>query len=359
MDTKYEMKKKFIVNTIYIVIVTLLGYLLFKYVVGFISPFIFAFLIARILQKPAKYISQKIKIKTSIIALLLAFIFYAIIIVLFSLLGAKIFSVITSVVSDIPNIYKTYITPIFNSIFDFLERTVYGLDPTVVDILNSGFEQLIGSLQDNITNFSITIVSSLSNIATSLPSFIIKILLMIISTFFIASDYDRIIKFINKQLSPKAYEAVNMIKDYVFNTLFEVIKSYVTIMTITFIELSIGLTILRVSNSISIAILISIFDILPVLGTGGIMIPWLIISFIQGNVKLGFGLLIVYVIVTLIRNIIEPKIVGSQLGLHPIVTLLSMFIGTSLFGGIGLFGFPIFLSLLKYLNDKGTISILK
>ena len=80
MDTKYEMKKKFIVNTIYIVIVTLLGYLLFKYVVGFISPFIFAFLIARILQKPAKYISQKIKIKTSIIALLLAFIFYAIII---------------------------------------------------------------------------------------------------------------------------------------------------------------------------------------------------------------------------------------------------------------------------------------
>ncbi len=130
-------------------------------------------------------------------------------------------------------------------------------------------------------------------------------------------------------------------------------------MSITFIELSIGLSILRIENSIIIAFLISIFDILPVLGTGGIMIPWTIITALQGNIPMAFALLVVYLVVTIIRNIIEPKIVGSQIGLHPVVTLISMFVGAQLFGVIGLFGFPITLSLLRHLNDTGAIKLFK
>lgn len=95
------------------------------------------------------------------------------------------------------------------------------------------------------------------------------------------------------------------------------------------------------------------------LGTGGIIIPWAVISLIQGNIFLGCGLLILYIAITIIRNIVEPKIVGSQLGLHPVVTLASMFVGLQVFGGLGLFGMPITLSLLKHLNDNGTIHILR
>ena len=130
-------------------------------------------------------------------------------------------------------------------------------------------------------------------------------------------------------------------------------------MCITFIELSIGLTILRIDNAILIAFLISIFDILPVLGTGGIMIPWTVLTAIQGDYTMAIGLLCVYLVVTVIRNILEPKIVGSQVGLHPLVTLMSMFVGAQILGVFGLFGLPITLSLLKNLNDKGTIHIFK
>ena len=104
---------------------------------------------------------------------------------------------------------------------------------------------------------------------------------------------------------------------------------------------------------------ISIFDILPVLGTGGIMIPWSIISLITGDIKMGILLAIVYIVVTVIRNIIEPKIVGKQLGLHPLVTLVSMFIGVNIAGIVGLFGAPILLSLLVHLNKKGVVSLFK
>ncbi|MDD3169520.1 MAG: AI-2E family transporter, partial [Eubacteriales bacterium] len=149
------------------------------------------------------------------------------------------------------------------------------------------------------------------------------------------------------------------IKQYLVETLFVVIRSYGLIMSITFVEMSIGLSVIGIPNAVLVALLISVFDILPVLGTGGIMIPWTIITLFQGNYQTGLSLLFVYLVITVVRNILEPKIVGKQLGLHPVVTLMCIFVGANLFGVIGLFGFPITLSLLRHLNDTGTIQLFK
>ena len=92
--------------------------------------------------------------------------------------------------------------------------------------------------------------------------------------------------------------------------------------------------------------MIAVFDILPILGTGGIVIPWAIVSVVLGYTELGVQLLIIYVIVTVVRNYVEPKIVGTQLGLHPIISLVSMFIGLRLFGFWGMFGLPVGISFL-------------
>lgn len=172
-------------------------------------------------------------------------------------------------------------------------------------------------------------------------------------------DYKKIITFLLHQLKDKHQKLMIEIKNYVVNTLFKCILSYALIMGITFLELSIGLSIIGIEKAILTAFIISIFDILPVLGTGGIMIPWTIIAAFQRNYLLALGLLIMYIVITVVRNILEPKIVGSQVGLHPLVTLISLFVGVQLFGVLGLFGLPITLSLLKNLNDKGTIHILK
>ena len=101
----------------------------------------------------------------------------------------------------------------------------------------------------------------------------------------------------------------------------------------------------------------AIFDILPILGTGGSLIPWAIIVAILGNPALAFGLLFLYVFILVVRNIIEPRIVGKQIGLHPLVTLVGMFIGLRLFGVIGLFGIPIALSILVNLDRNDVIHI--
>ena len=117
-------------------------------------------------------------------------------------------------------------------------------------------------------------------------------------------------------------------------------------MLLTFTELSILFTVFGIEHAVLKASVIALLDILPILGTGGIMIPWGIISLVLGYTKLGIQLLIIYIIVTVVRNYMEPKIVGTQLGLHPIITLVSMFIGLRLFGFLGRFGLPVGISFL-------------
>lgn len=359
MQPQYSKKINFIVNVIYGLIIILIVYIALKYALRLISPFLFAFVIAYVLKKPAKFLSYKLKLPYNPVAIVIVLIFYSTIGLIIALLGVKLISTVASNISQISLVFDQQIKPYFTSAFDIIERAVYRIDPAIVDALNSWFNQFVKSLGDNLTNISITIVTAISNFASSLPGFLIRVLLMIISTFFIACDYDKLSRFVLRQFSDKGSVIILSTKQYVIETLFVCIRSYAIIMTITFLELSLGLSVIGFSNSILLALVIALFDILPVLGTGGVMIPWTIFTFFNGDYKTALGLLIVYIVITVVRNIIEPKIVGSQLGLHPVVTLMSMFVGVNLFGVVGMFGFPIILSLLRHLNDTGTIKIFK
>lgn len=359
MEERYIKKKQFIVNIIYFFMIASIVYILLKYGTSILSPFIFAFFIAYILKKPARKISQHTKLPHKIVAFLLVLIFYSTVGILVSLAGIKLISTLSRLVLLIPAFYENRLGPFFISTFEAVENAIYSIDPAIVEVLSEGFSQFVRSLGEHITNFSLSLVGSLSDLASSLPALFIKIVLMIISTFFIAIDFDLLSSFIRRQFSNKANNIIVNIKQYMVNTVFVVIRSYALIMFITFIELSIGLSIIKIPNPILIAFVIALFDILPVLGTGGIMIPWALMTLLQGNFKTGIALLIIYLFVTVVRNIIEPKIVGKQLGLHPVITLMSMFVGANLLGVIGLFGFPIALSLLMHLNDTGTIKVFK
>lgn len=352
-------RRAFLINFFYFAVLLIVGYLLLKYGLPMLAPFLIGFILAALLQKPIAFLARKLHIPKKIVAILLVLIFYCTIGVLLALLAIRALAACESLFGSLPSLYASHVEPLLASLFSSLESLVQRMDPELVSVLEDMTAQFTKSLGQMVSSLSMGAVGLISNWASSLPGLFIKLLLMIISTFFIAADYEQLTGFCMRQFSEKALTVVLQIKNYVVGTLLVCIRSYLLIMSITFVELSIGLTIIRVDHSILIALCIAIFDILPVLGTGGIMIPWTILSAIQGDYTLAIGLLAVYLVVTVIRNILEPKIVGSQIGLHPVVTLASMFVGTQLFGIVGLFGFPIGLSLLRYLNDNGTIHLFK
>lgn len=162
-----------------------------------------------------------------------------------------------------------------------------------------------------------------------------------------------------RQLSDKSKHLLLSIKSYITGSASSMLIAYMKLMLLTFIELTIGLSLLKIDNAIIIAFLIALFDLLPVFGTGGIMIPWIIYVFFVKQTKLAVGLLIVYLIITLIRNVVEPKIVGKQLGMHPLLMLLCMYLGARLFGFLGIFLMPMLLIIVINLNDNGLIHLYK
>ena len=354
-----ETQKRFLIRIGFWAVVILLVILCLKYVLPFLLPFVVAFLIAALLNRPIMFLAEKMNGKRVVPAILMTLLFYVAAAALFSLLGLRVFMFVWETVRALPQLYRNTLEPALETMFSSFEVYLDELDPAVVTALTDNMNSALGSLGSFVTNASVRIISYISGIAAAVPGSFLNVIITIIVTFFLAIDYPKVTGFILRQLPEKADFYIGEVRDYVGGTLLKCLASYALILCITFLEISVGLTVLRVPNAILIALCIAVFDILPVLGTGGIMIPWGIISLIMGKWVLGLGLLALYLIITVIRNIIEPKIVGHQVGLHPVVTLFSMLAGLQLFGIIGLFGFPITLSLLKNLNDRGVIHILK
>ena len=359
MRISIHKKQLFITNFIYFLIIAAIIVILCKYLIPLLLPFVLALVVAGLLQKPIRFMERKLPIKKRLCGLICAVLFFAVLATALYLGGGGIISGIESVLVNLPEFYLKTVGPMVIDIFNNLESLEVWGNMNMTDVLADMETQIMDALAGLATSVSGKAVAIVSGVAVSLPGLFIKLVLFIIGTVFISMDYDVLLGWCLDQMNDKARNLFFEVKAYIVGTLFVVIRSYLLIMSITFIELSIALSIIGIDNSILIALCIAIFDILPVLGTGGVMIPWTVINLVLGNFKLAAGLAITYVIVTIIRNIIEPKIVGGQLGLHPIVTLSSMFAGVQMLGALGLFGFPIGLSLLCHLNKKGVISIFK
>jgi sporulation integral membrane protein YtvI len=210
-----------------------------------------------------------------------------------------------------------------------------------------------------------TPITGVISTASRIPSIIISIVVTIVLACFMTADYDLITRFVYCQFPKEKRKDLTRAKQLLKMNLGKMAKAYALIMLVTFTEVFIGLTILRMiglfsSNYIAvIAVVTAIVDVIPVLGTGTIVLPWAAYSFITGNIGMGVGLLVLYGVVTVIRQIVEPKLVAGQLGLPPFVTLIAMYLGLKIFGVLGVFALPIIAIMLKLLNDEGIIDLWK
>ena len=177
--------------------------------------------------------------------------------------------------------------------------------------------------------------------AKQIPMIAVGVLVCVVSCCFMTTDYRTLRDMILSQLSQKRQSAVIRTKQVTFSTLGKMGKAYSIILFVTFMEMLLGLSFLKLIHVydsgyiFAIAFITAIVDIIPVLGTGTILIPWALWSLFTGDVGLGIGLLVVYAIISVIRQVIEPKLVASQFGLPAFLTIMAMYVGTQLFGFIG------------------------
>ena len=337
-----QKKKDFLINCAYWGLVALAVWCGFEYLLPISVPFIFGIGIAFLVLK----LSKLFRCSHRIFRICLTVVIYGIMGLILTLMCIKGVDTVTGIVRWLPEVYEYKLLPLVLLIREWFVKQVTDLDPTLLRTLEMVAQSLISSLKSLITFLSTAAVDLISGLATGIPNLILSLLAMIFSTIFVVADYERIASFASTHVPISAKKVLSKIRLYLTDTLFVVIRSYIIIMTLTFTELSLMFTLFGIENAVLKAAVIAILDIMPILGTGGIMIPWAIISLVLGYTKLGLELLLIYAIVTVVRNYVEPKIVGTQLGLHPIITLIAMFIGLRLFGFWGLFGLPVGISFL-------------
>ncbi len=350
-----EKKKNFIINVIFYAMIGTAAFGVCKFVLPALVPFLIAFLLAALLQMPAKKLGKESEQRRRIAAILLCGAFYAVLFFIVIILGTKAVKGIGGMVVAAPSVYNEKIVPLIGELAASLEEAVSSVDAAASQQIEGVFTEISQNMGQYISDFSVNAVKWLSGGVTGIPGFVVKLVVTVVATFFMAADFPKITAFFQRRIPAGKEAAVKKGVDYMKNVIFIYIKSYSLLFSLTFVELSIGLLMLRIPYAILLALGIAVFDILPVLGTGGILLPWAVILLVMGNVPLAIGIVVLYIIITAIRNTIEPKIVGKQIGLHPLATLIAMFIGLKLFGIAGMIVFPVALAVLVNMENNGIL----
>lgn len=375
MNPKVAKRRDFLIDLVYVMAIIGLAYVFFKYCFSIAAPFLLSFFFAVILQRPLGWLDKKTKNKMhsfwSIVLVLLCVAIIlgpviSIIAALFREIGNFI-SFLGEQLNDLPTFLVTLQNEILKAI-KFLPDSIYtsvseNITQFFGNLINDFDVSKLGINMSSITSGLSNGISGVYSVVKNIPSILISVVIGIIAWILFTKDYKKVVKFIKLQLPDKHKNLLSETKKIFSSTILKMCRAYGLIMFITFCENFLGLTILNLigvmknSYVFVIAICIAVFDILPVAGSGGILIPWALIALVSGNVGQCVGLLILYAVITVIRQYIEPKIVGDSLGVNPLVTLAGLYFGLKLFGFMGMFIVPICVMTLKAFNDAGRIHL--
>lgn len=379
--TVIEKRRSTLINVAYFTVLAVAYYLFMKYALDLVAPFVFAFLLALMLQAPIRKISQKTKIPQKAVAIGVATALFAAFAGIIAFVGYKLFAEFKDFIDflgyKISNMPQT-VESVRIWLLDVIEFLPAKAEASLAESINGFCSDLVKrTAEEGITGavdfggiagkIDLSMlegpIGGVVEVAKRIPWVLTAMLIGTIAFFFITTDYDNIVAMIKRNVSKNNEYALVKAKNLFNNVIGKMVKSYATIIFITFSEVAIGLNLMQLfgiykgSHIIVISVITALVDIVPVLGTGTVVIPWAIYSFIMGDVPFAVGLVILYVVITVIRQIIEPKLVAMNVGVHPILTLSGMYLGAQLFGVIGLFAVPITLVLLKALNQEGIIHL--
>lgn len=186
-------------------------------------------------------------------------------------------------------------------------------------------------------------------LASALPNGIIFLLVTLAAAFYLALDLGGIHRALTRLMPEKLRGASLRLKDGAWQTAMGYLRAYLLLLLVTFALLLLGFLFLRVPYAILLAALFSLLDLLPIIGVGTLLIPWGAFAWLTGNPALGIGLLALYAVIELVRQFLEPKLIGRHLGLHPLLALLASYAGLQLFGFLGLMLLPGACMILRHL----------
>lgn len=327
----------------------------FYYIIPLIYPFIFGWILALMLNPLVNFFQFKLKLPRWLSVTLSMLLFVGTMAAAVTLLVANIIVELGSLADNLQlkiNQWAEQFNVFINStafqawiekINEFFEN-----NPKYQETVNNNLSSTAGSIAD-VSKFIISYVfDALRRFLTSLPNIATITIIVMLATFFISKDWYQLIKRYKGIFSDIIVKTTQLIRTDLQKALFGYMRAQLILVSLTALVVIIGLLVLRVDYAITIGLLTGLADLMPYLGTGAVMVPWILyVFFAQGDIFLGIGLSVLYGVIVIARQIMEPKVLASSVGLDPLATLIAMFVGLKLFGLLGLIIGPVSLILIS------------
>lgn len=327
----------------------------FYYVIPLIYPFIFGWILALMLNPIVNFFQFKLKFPRWLAVSFSMLLFLAAMVTAITLLVANIIVELGSLADTLQlqiNRWVEQFNVFINSTAfqDWIEKIneFFENNPKYQETVNSNLSSTAGSIAD-VSKFIINYVfNTLKSLLTSLPNIATITIIIMLATFFISKDWYQLIQRYKGIFSDLIVKTTQLIRNDLQKALFGYMRAQLILVSLTALVVIIGLLVLRVDYAITIGLLTGLADLMPYLGTGAVMVPWILyVFFAQGNLFLGIGLSVLYGVIVIARQIMEPKVLASSVGLDPLATLIAMFVGLKLFGLLGLIIGPVSLILIS------------
>lgn len=343
-----QSKINFLINLAFTVIVGTIIYICGRFLIGYLLPFVIATVIAWIVQKPARKLAVKLKAKTGVCAAILSAVIFFVAVVLIFFIAYRLWLGSKEFFRDMPKIVSL-VSALATDLRTKINTFFYQLSPEMSGALSGIGKNMFENLGEALTNtFSLLATS----IAKRTPTFLFSCVVALVASCYIAKDYEMLVRFLKELCGEKRFSKILEVKEIFTLSIWKIIKGYIILMLITFMELLAGFFILKIKHAFLLAFLVSFVDLLPVFGTGTVLVPWGLAELFFDNPR-GFGIIVLYLVITLVRNFLEPKIIGGQIGINPLFTLLVMFAGLRIMGFWGLIIFPlVFIVVIKYYKHQ-------
>lgn len=351
-----------LLNFIYVLAILVITSILLLYIARIAYPFVIAFIIAFLINPFVNFFVRNLGLPRGLAVFTTLILFIGGIITLFVLFVVEIIAGANYLSQVLPEylltlfnylelFFNTKIIPIYQ---DFLS-IFKSLDKEQQQSLSLNIGNLLKELTTNLGVFLSTFFSKIPLLFTWIPTAATGIIVSLLGTFFISKDWYEIQKMMRKISPPRIFQGIILVINGLKSALFGFVKAQMMLITLTIITIFIGLIILDIEYAITIALIIGLVDIIPYLGTGLVFVPWILFEMFTTNYPAAIGLGVLYLVIIVQRQVLEPKILSSSIGLHPLATLMAVFIGYNILGILGLILGPILLIILTTLHETNIL----
>ncbi len=318
--------------------------LLLKYLLPLVFPVLLGLGIAAALTPLIHRVQKGMEVRYNTAAVLCVSGVLSVVILAIFLLGRFLVSELTELYQNLPGLLSS-LSEYAQGFERWADRLAEDLPVGAGDALRDWTDSILSSGGTLASSLYEGLFSLVSGFLSRLPDNLLFILTLILSSFFGAAELPRLRSLLREHLPKNRWQQMTSLGESIKHVLGNWFRAQIKLMGVTFLILFTGLMVLRVRFPLFFALGIALLDALPLFGTGTILLPWGLLSMISGDFHLGIGLMVLYGAAALCRNILEPKFLGEQMGVSPLLTLISIYVGYRVSGVIGMILLPILVML--------------